>query len=398
MNHSQHLRTHPIIPNFQRITAQGSRRPGKEKRSPGDPVSHLKFIAPPFTNLQYLSLELDLVISEDESKSMHKSNIIVFHAVGDTGWINGDDVEMAIANAMDQQISEGQNNNEKVAPLFLYHLRDVVYFNGQSYLYGSQFYEPFQYYHAPIFAIPGNHDGDTTVRRGDMSDDEPTLFGFMQNFCDTQSRNVSPYRSTMTQPYVYWTLNSPFATIIGLYSNVDGNLDARGTNEQQLWFEQQFKDAPQHKALIISVHHTPYSLDDHHGGYPDIEIAIDRAIHSTGRYPTMVLSGHVHNYQRFDRKLGDKNIPHIVAGAGGYVNSLRSIQKIEKGKDGSKLSENYQTTHEDLKLARYNDKNPGFLRITIDNNKKEVISEYFVVPFDSTSGTSEHFDKVTSKW
>jgi hypothetical protein len=90
----------------------------------------------------------------------------------------------------------------------------------------------------------------------------------MQNFCDTVSRHVSPYRSTMTQPYVYWTLNTPFATIIGLYSNVDGNLDARRTNEQQLWFEQEFKNASQDKALIISVHHLPYSLDDYHGGYP----------------------------------------------------------------------------------------------------------------------------------
>ena len=90
------------------------------------------------------------------SKAIHKSNTAIFHAVGDTGGdVNGDDVEKAIANAMDKQISEGQGNNEKVAPLFLYHLGYVVYFNGQSYLYDGQFYEPFQYYHAPIFAIPG---------------------------------------------------------------------------------------------------------------------------------------------------------------------------------------------------------------------------------------------------
>jgi len=402
MNFLHNLRTHPISPHFERNTESGSRRPGKEKRPPGDPVSHPKpfpkFIAPPFTNLQYLSLDLDLIIPEEESKSIHKTNTVVFHAVGDTGGVNGDDVEKAIANAMDKQISEGQDNNGKVAPLFLYHLGDVVYFNGQSYLYDSQFYEPFQYYHAPIFAIPGNHDGDTTVRRGDMPDNEPTLFGFMQNFCDTVSRHVSPYRSTMTQPYVYWTLNTPFATIIGLYSNVDGNLDARGTNEQQIWFEQQFKDAPQDKALIISVHHPPYSLDDYHGGYPDIEIAIDRAIKSTGRIPTIVLSGHVHNYQRFERKLGEKKVPYVVAGAGGYINSPKSIHKIEKGEDGNKLPDNFQTTHEDLKFAKYNDKEPGFLRITVDNNKRQLTSEYFLVPFDSNSGDPEHFDSVIVKW
>ena len=28
-------------------------------------------------------------------------------------------------------------------------------------------------------------------------------------------------RDAMTQPYVYWTLNAPFVTIVGLYSNTD---------------------------------------------------------------------------------------------------------------------------------------------------------------------------------
>ena len=37
-----------------------------------------------------------------------------------------------------------------------------------------------------------------------------------------------------------------------------------------------------------------------HGEYPDIGIAIDRVIQATGRTPTIVLSGHVHSYQRFE--------------------------------------------------------------------------------------------------
>jgi len=52
------------------------------------------------------------------------------------------------------------------SPRFFYHLGDVVYFNGQSINYPSQFYEPYQYYDAPIFAIPGNHDGDTVTLKG----------------------------------------------------------------------------------------------------------------------------------------------------------------------------------------------------------------------------------------
>ena len=207
---------------------------------------------------------MDLILP-DETKAALDTDSIVFHAVGDTGGIHGDDVEKAISHAMDQQISRHKIRNQH--PLY-YNLGDVVYYNGQSSLYNSQFYEPYQNYHASIYAIPGNHDGDTNTRPGDPVDAEPSLFGFMRNFCDTTSNHDSPYRPTMTQPYVYWTLNTPFATIIGLYSNVDGTLDARGTSEQLQWFQQRVHNAPADKALIVAVHHPPYSLDTDSRGLP----------------------------------------------------------------------------------------------------------------------------------
>ena len=116
--------------------------------------------------------------------------------------------------------------------------------------------------------IPGNHDGDPRVRRGDEPDTEPSLFGFTENFCAPQPHQISAYRATMTQPYVYWTLDAPLVTIIGLYSNVEGTLDARGTFEQQRWLEQQLAGADKNKFLVVAVHHPPYSLDKTHGGYP----------------------------------------------------------------------------------------------------------------------------------
>ncbi len=83
----------------------------------------------------------------------------------------------------------------------------------------------------------------------------------MQNFCDSAPHHVSPYRMSMTQPYVYWTLDAPFVTIIGLYSNVDGSLDARGRADQQEFLEQQMKSASKETKLLIAVHHPPFSLD-----------------------------------------------------------------------------------------------------------------------------------------
>jgi hypothetical protein len=399
MSNLHNLNTTPIHPHFIDAGKKGHRKPGKEKRPLGDPVSlpkpYPRFIPPPLTNLQNLSLNLDLILSESEYNSIIKTGSLVFHSVGDTGGINGDEVEKSIADAMNYQI---ESNYAHSSPSFLYHLGDVIYYNGQSYLYNSQFYEPFQNYRAPIFAIPGNHDGDTHTRPNDPVDTEPSLFGFMRNFCDTSSNHESPYRSTMTQPYVYWTLDTPFATVIGLYSNVDGTLDARGTSEQQQWFEQQVQKSSVDKALIVSVHHPPYSLDTQHGGYPDIGISIDRVIKSTGRIPTLVLSGHVHSYQRFERTLGSKKVPYVIAGAGGYANSLRALHKIELDKDGNQLPSGFQTIYDGLKLEAFNDKEPGFLRVTVDKNNKTLTCNYFLVPFNDPTIKHEPFDTVTVPW
>jgi len=343
-----------------------------------------------------LSIALDVILPH-EAKVAADSGTLIFHSVGDTGGIHGDDVEKAISDAMDKQISDA-TAAKKPAPSFCYNLGDVVYFNGDSKLYTSQFYEPYQNYHAPIFAIAGNHDGDTATRPGDPVDTEPSLFGFMRNFCDSMSHHDSPYRSTMTQPYVYWTCDAPFATIIGLYSNVDGTLDARGTSEQQQWFQAQVSGASKDKALIIAIHHPPYSLDTTHGGYPDIEISIDRMIQATGRVPTAVLSGHVHSYQRFERNLKGRKVPYIVAGAGGYANTLKLLHKIEVDSKGKPLPPGFQTTHPDLKLMAHNDQEPGFLRVTLDSKKKNLTFDYFLVPFGTGALVASPEDSVTVPW
>ncbi len=395
----QFLRTTPIPPHSRPITAHPTKPVGKTPRQLGDPVAapkpYPRFVPPPTTNLNNLSLGLDVVLP-DEAKAAEDSGALVFHAVGDTGGIHGDDVEKAISEAMEQQISDA-TALKKPAPAFYYNLGDVVYFNGDSKLYTSQFYEPYQNYHGTIFAIAGNHDGDTSTRPGDPVDTEPSLFGFMRNFCDMASHHDSPYRPTMTQPYVYWVFEAPFVTIVGLYSNVDGTLDARGTSEQQQWFQDQVAKASPDKALIIAVHHPPYSLDTTHGGYPDIEIALDRVIQETGRIPTAVLSGHVHSYQRFDRDLGAKKVPYIVAGAGGYANTQKLLHKIEMGSNGKPLPAGFKTTHPDLKLMAHNDHQPGFLRVSVDGGKKTVTIDYFIVPFVGTPSAQPE-DTVTVPW
>ena len=375
---------HHLIPNAsphaQRFAK--TRRPYLEPIS--DPKNNPHFEKPPLTNNVNLILPLSVIIPQIAADAK-KARKLVFHVIGDSGGIHGDDVQTAVAEAMEGQIKGTQGADK---PAFLYHVGDVVYFNGQSELYGSQFYEPYQYYPAPILAIPGNHDGDTRVSKGDPPDTEPSLYGFTENFCAPQPHQISPYRATMTQPYVYWTLDAPLVTMIGLYSNVEGTLDSRGTFEQQNWFEQQLAAAKSKDGfIVVAVHHPPYSLDKTHGGYLDIVAAIDQAMEHTGVIPHAVLSGHVHNMQRFTRKYNKRQIPYLIEGRGGYANTDRLTHKLQKDARGHfptapVQTESTQDPQLDLNLDYYDQDSAGFLRVTV--TEETLTFDSFSVPFEGS--------------
>jgi len=389
----------------------------KTRRPFGQPVAdakgHPRFVKIPKSPPQNLVLRLETVIA-GITDQLTKAKKLVFHTVGDTGPIKGEEVIKLVADEMEAQfagapklsdastldpdnVTEPQPQNGD--PSFFYHLGDVVYFNGLARDYQAQFYEPYQFYPAPIFAIAGNHDGDTRTQKNDPVDDEPSLTGFFENFCAPERQYLSAYRPTMTQPYVYWTLDAPFATVIGLYSNVDGSLDPIGVSQQQAWFVQQLKAADKNKCLILAVHHPCYSLDDNHGGYPDIFAAIqDAAAAADGRWPDIILCGHVHNYQRFTQKLDDgRQIPHLVIGDGGYADSVKAMHKLQRdpAKNNSAIKTPFQTDVKGVTLESYNEVAGGFGRITVDS--KTLTFEYFACPLTGPTPT-EPFDSFTLNW
>jgi hypothetical protein len=346
----------------------------------GEPVSpaaeHARFeTLPAYTGTgSNLTLALDSILP-GVTPAVQAAGQLVFHCLGDTGGVHGTDMQDAIAAAMERQL---QGDPADARPRFFYHLGDVIYFNGQSTHYLEQFYEPYQYYDAPIFAIPGNHDGDTQTRPGDAADNEPSLYGFMKNFCAATPQPFFKHRSSMTQPYCYWHLQAPFVHIIGAYSNVDGQLDARGTNAQQTWLIEQLKLVPEDKWLILAVHHPCYSLDTFHGGYEETLAALDAAFAASARVPDAVLSGHVHNMQRFSRSFaGHKEVPYIIAGAGGYASTQRALHKLPPELANEPMP--YQTTREGVTLEYSDTQNSGFLRVTA--NAKTLTFDYFAVSF-----------------
>ena len=121
--------------------------------------------------------------------------------------------------------------------------------------------------------------------------------------------------------------------------------------------------------------------------------AIDQAVESSGRTPDAVLSGHVHNYQRFSRRVGARKIPYVVAGAGGYANDARSMHKLQPELTAPTVALPYATTMAGVMLESYEQEEPGLLRVTVD--AKKLLFEYFRVPFGGTL-EAEAFDTFTA--
>jgi hypothetical protein len=295
--------------------------------------------------------------------AIEQAKQIVFHTVGDTGSVIGPDTQSLVA---DKMVSDFHEEDSADVPSFFFHLGDVVYYFGEAQYYYDQFFEPFRNYAAPIVAIPGNHDGVVYA-----TDPAPTLDAFLKNFC-AASPAPSPdagtlVRTTMIQPGVYFTFDAPFVRILGLYSNVledPGVISSQGgTNsldDRQITFLttalKRIKSEKYAGAVIIAVHHPPFTADSTHGGSPQMLADIDSACKAADVWPHAVFSGHAHNYQRYTRTVSSMQIPYLVAGCGGH-----SPLSVMRG--------TYRTPYkidDTLTLESYDDTDYGYLRVVVN--------------------------------
>ena len=280
-------------------------------------------------------LDLQTIVGADFLAPMLAANKITFHVVGDTGASESSEIapEASVADAMAADIT----GNGAEVPAFFFHLGDVIYNFGEANYYYDQFYEPFRAYDRPIFAIPGNHDGAVTYTNGGPTPDVPSLQAFIANFCTPAPQKPQDAgglaRTTMTQPGVYFTLDAPLVSIIGLYTNVlegpgvltdeGGHYPALKGDKQYDWLVSELQRlAPQRKALeravVLACHHPPASADTTHGGTTGLANDLDKAFAAAGFWPDAILSGHAHIYQRFARSVNGGELPYIVAGSGGH--------------------------------------------------------------------------------
>lgn len=298
------------------------------------------------------------------TQTIQNSGQIVFHSVGDTGSVTGPSTQSLVA---DKLVSDFTEANAADVPSFFYHLGDVVYYFGEATYYYDQFFEPYRSYPAPILGIPGNHDG--IVYPGDSA---TTLAAYLANFCSAAPA-PSPDaggldRTTMIQPGVYYTFDAPFVRILGLYSNVleDPGVisNQSGTyptlDQSQIAFLTaaltRIKTESYAGAVLIAVHHPPYTGGSVHGGSPLMLADIDSACTAAGVWPHAVLSGHAHNYQRYTRTVNSYQIPYVVAGCGGHnpLSKMRSTIRTPLQIDST------------LTLESYDDTDYGYLRIVVN--------------------------------
>jgi hypothetical protein len=304
-------------------------------------LAHQKQLQPIPPRNSNATLQLQDFVGPAIMAAIQAAGQISFHAAGDTGAakvnrsqtaLTAIEHEAHVADAMAQEVQ----TLGVAGPAFCFNLGDVIYNFGEAQYYYDQFYEPFRGYDRPIFAIPGNHDG-MVFGPTSTAPQNVSLGAFRANFC-APAPGPSPdapgiMRSVMTQPGVYFTLDAPFVSVIGLYSNVlegPGVISSQGgvypvvsTVQTDFLKAELARLKPQRqanqRAIVLAVHHPPLSVDAAHGGSTGLQADIDACCSAAGVWPDMVLSGHAHLYQRFTRTTASgQQVPYIVAGSGGF--------------------------------------------------------------------------------
>ncbi|HEY6836015.1 MAG TPA: metallophosphoesterase [Gaiellaceae bacterium] len=355
----------------------------------------------PVPNMAPPRLDLADVLPEAVLEPIAAAKRITFHAVGDTGAAKVDRSqsvataighEAGVADAMASDVRSGGPDE----PAFFFHLGDVVYHFGEGQYYYDQFYEPFRNYDRPIFAIPGNHDGAVFGDRPDLPQ-VATLTAFLRNFCalvPARSPDAGALvRTTMTQPGVYFTLDAPFVSIVGLYTNVlegPGVISSEngryplGDEQLQFLTGELTRLKPDReanrRAVLIACHHPPVSADSKSGGTTGLANDIDAACRSAGLWPDAVLSGHAHLYQRFTRRVAGREIPYVVSGSGGFA-----ATPPQGGLPKAPVTKGEYTLEIDP-IVEF-----GYLTLTVDLSGR---SKKLEIAFSSTDGRQQH-DSVT---
>ena len=259
-----------------------------------------------------------------------------FLVVGDTG--EGDDSQFAVVKPM---LARGRDTR------FMAICSGVIYPAGDVEDYEAKFYEPYEGYQHPIYALPGNHDW------------YDGLNGFMFHLCGAEAsalvadeerasswnerlrrwlwrkprmdpgdlperkRTEDHRRSNQRSPYC--AIETGPLLIVGIDTGMGGPID----REQGEWLRRISREIDKPKLLLTGK---PIYVD---GRYDAKEIegggTIDEILRAPEHNYVAVIGGDIHNYQRYPVKVEGREDPiqYVVSGGGGaYMSATHRIPKV----------------------------------------------------------------------
>ena len=266
-----------------------------------------------------------------------------FLVIGDTG--EGDESQQAVARSL-QARADGTD--------FMFVCSDVIYPAGGIEEYAPKFFEPYEGYTSPIFAIPGNHD---------WYDD---CTGFMRWFCGAerapaeQSAGFSPRgwlrralwrrprradprraeelaagRPATGQPASYFAIDTGPLLLVGIDTGITGEIDA----DQAAWLKR-ISASGQPKILLSGK---PIYVDGEHrpGRIEGSDETVDGIVTAAGNHYIAAIGGDIHNYQRYPVDLKDgRRILYLVSGGGGaFMHATHTLPNIDQTEIAGRVSE-----------------------------------------------------------
>jgi hypothetical protein len=115
---------------------------------------------------------------------------------------------------------------------------------------------------------------------------------------------------------------------------------------------------------------------------------LQEAFRASRQYPDAVLSAHAHHYQRITYTHQDgRQVPYLVVGSGGH-GPIEPIGKLCSKEPGPAPAVPCDVLRprgltlpagDRAQLVAYNDRDFGFLRLTLDARKRTLTGEFFAV-------------------
>jgi hypothetical protein len=278
-------------------------------------------------------LQKDLILDRHAGREE-----VSFLVVGDTG--EGDASQYAVVKPL---LARGRDTD------FMVICSDVIYPSGDAEDYDAKFYDPYEDYARPIYALPGNHDWDDG------------LVGFMYHLCGAEASSLAaaeeeasslkerlrrllwrrPARKSpeelperrrtedgrrSDQRSPYFAIETGPLLVVGIDTGLGGVMDL----DQGQWLRRISREIDKPKLLLTGK---PLYVDgEFHPNPIEGGGTVDEIVRAPEHGYVAAIGGDIHNYQRYSVRVPGREAPfdYIVSGGGGaYMSATHRIPKVD---------------------------------------------------------------------